>query len=119
MDVNEEHYSEALTHGLGKEITTEDLIKASRRIKALERAYENILGRTREHDIIPEKEFDNPVTRGHWKGYTLDRDKYEKMKEKYYALIGWHKKTGIVEQTTLEELGLEEVSEKMKSLGLF
>jgi aldehyde:ferredoxin oxidoreductase len=119
MDVNEGHYAEALTHGLGKEITTEDLIKASRRIKALERAYENILGRTREHDMIPEKEFDNPVTRGHWKGYTLDREKYEKMKEKYYALIGWHKKTGIVEQTTLEELGLEEVSEKMKSLGLF
>lgn len=119
MDINENHYAEALSYGLGKEVSVEHLLHAAKRVKALERAYENILGRTREQDIIPEKEFDNPVSRGPWKGYTLDKEKYEEMKERYYALIGWNKKTGIVEQTTLEDLGLTDVAEKMKTLELF
>jgi len=113
-----EHFAKALSAGLGQEITGEDLIKASLMLRNLERSYEALHGRTRKHDTIPEKEFNNPVSRGPWKGLVLEKDKFEKMKDEYYSLRGWDLKNGIPTRKTLEDCGLKDVAESLKKQGL-
>jgi aldehyde:ferredoxin oxidoreductase len=68
------------------------------------------------HDTLPEHLFrnPNPVT----KSPPLDREKFENLKTLYYELRGWDPETGIPRDTTLHELGLIDVTERLKSLNL-
>jgi len=118
LDITPSHIAKALTAGLGKNVTADELIEASLRLRNLERAYEVINGRTRKNDTIPKKEFNNPVSRGPWKGMKLDPQKFEKMKDRYYTLRGWDIKTGIPTEETLKKSGLEDVAEDLKKRGL-
>jgi len=114
LDITPEHIAKALSAGLGRDITEGDLVKASLRLRNLERAYEAREGRTRENDAIPEKEFNNPISRGIWKGMTLARDKFERMKDEYYTLRGWDLKTGIPTKETLKKSMLGDVAEDLR-----
>lgn len=118
LNVGPEHFAKALSAGLGQEITADDLVEASLRIRNLERSYECLEGRTRENDTIPEKEFNNPVSRGTWKGMILEKDGFERMKDEYYTLRGWDLKTGVPTKETLEKYGLEDVVEKLMGQGI-
>ena len=111
-------WAKALSAGLGKKISADSLIDASIRLRLLERSYECLEGRRRADDTIPEKEFDNPVSRGPWKGMTLDRKGFEKMKTEYYELRGWDVKTGVPKEDTLKEYGLEDLSDALKEKGI-
>ena len=121
LDITPEHYARALSAGLGKEISVNTLLEAAKRIKSLERAYENYLGRTKESDTLPEKEFDpnTVVNRGPWKGLSLDRKNFEKMRDEYYDIVGWDKKTGIVRRETLKETGLDDILQKLEKEKLY
>ena len=84
----------------------------------MERAYEVREGITRKDDTIPEKEFNNPVSRGWSKGMILERDKFEKMKDEYYIIRGWDVKTGIPTEETLKKFDLEDVAKDLKKRGI-
>lgn len=119
MDIEPEHYAQALSAGLGRMITKEELIEASLRLRNVERALECKMGRRRENDTIPEKEFGKQVSRGYWKGKLgTDRKEFEKMKDEYYALRGWDLQTGIPRKETLLEYGLDDVAQDLASLGI-
>lgn len=52
------------------------------------------------------------------KGEVLDRQKFEKMKDEYYALRSWDVATGLQTKTQLAELGMSEIAEDLNKRGL-
>jgi aldehyde:ferredoxin oxidoreductase len=96
------------------------LYEVGERICDLERAIVVRDGRTRATDAIPEFFFKVPVTDGPQKGQKLDKKKFEKMKDEYYALRGWDVATGFPRRSTLEKMGLSDIASQMgkiKKLG--
>jgi aldehyde:ferredoxin oxidoreductase len=114
-----EHYAAALSAGLGRAVSPKSLEEASLRIRNVERAIEVKMGRRRENDTIPEKEFSKPVSRGSMKGmYGVSRDDLERMKDEYYGLRGWDLKTGMPLHQTLVDCGLDDIARDLATLGL-
>jgi aldehyde:ferredoxin oxidoreductase len=114
-----EHYADALTAGLGRTVTPQDVEQASLRVRNVERAIEVKMGRRRENDTIPEKEFSKPVSRGSMKGkYGVSREQLEQMKDEYYTLRGWDLKTGVPLHQTLVDCGLDDIADDLAELGL-
>lgn len=119
MDIAPKDYARALTAGLGRTVTEEDLTAASLRLRNLERAFECKLGRRRENDTIPEKEFGKKVSRGLWKGKLgLSREELEGMKDTYYELRGWDLETGVPLKETLEDSGLDDVAQDLETMRI-
>ncbi|MEE8472428.1 MAG: aldehyde ferredoxin oxidoreductase N-terminal domain-containing protein, partial [Dehalococcoidia bacterium] len=52
------------------------------------------------------------------KGEVFDRQKFEKMKDEYYALRGWDVATGLQTGAKLAELGMADIGEGLKKTGL-
>jgi aldehyde:ferredoxin oxidoreductase len=119
MYIDAPHYAKALSAGLGSKVSPEELVQASLRLRNLERALECKLGRRRENDTIPDKEFDKKVSHGYWKGKLgTSREGLERMKSEYYLIRGWDLKTGIPYEETLVEYGLDDVAKDLASLGI-
>jgi aldehyde:ferredoxin oxidoreductase len=119
MDLRPEHYAEALTTGLGRTVTEADLTEASLRLRHLERALECKMGRRRENDTIPEKEFGKSVSRGYQKGKSsVDRAGLESLKNEYYTLRGWDLRTGVPLRATLLQFGLAEIAADLELEGI-
>lgn len=74
----------------------------------LERMFNVMNGMSRKDDYPPERYFNEANKRGlpFMKGRKLDRDKYEKMLDDYYAQHGWDA-NGIPTEDTLARLGIE------------
>ena len=118
LDATPSHMAAAISAGLGKTVTSDDLMWASLQLRTLERALECKWGRRREHDTIPEKEFDKLVSQGVFKGTSFtSREDLEAMKDEYYWLRGWDKETGIPFGETLRDFGLDHVAEDLARLG--
>ncbi len=90
----------------GKDWDMEKLLKASERVRNLERMFDVRQGLTRKDDDLPKKFFEVPLSKGKYKGEVLDKAKFEVMKDEYYAIRGWSKETGIPTPEKLVELGL-------------
>lgn len=119
MYVDESHYAEALSSGTGRIVAPEDLLAASLRMRNLERALECKLGRRRENDTIPAKEFGKTIARGWAKGKVeISREGLERMKSEYYAIRGWDLATGVPFKETLLKFGLDDVAADLASLGI-
>ena len=119
MDIKAKHYAEALTAGLGRTVTAEDMITASLRTRNVERALECKMGRRRENDTIPKTEFDKPIARGYWKGKGgTSRERLEQMKTEYYTIRGWDVETGVPLKATLAEYGLDDVAADLAAAGI-
>jgi len=52
------------------------------------------------------------------KGEVFERDKFETMKDEYYALRGWDVATGLQTKAKLEELELQDVIPDLEARGL-
>jgi len=52
------------------------------------------------------------------KGMVLDRQKFEKMKDEYYAIRGWDVSTGLQTKTKLEALGLGDIAKALQQEDL-
>ena len=90
--------------------------------------------RGREYDSLDEFEFTVPL-KGDFgnpecmvpgkngepfsrKGMVVDRDQFEKMKDEYYEVRGWDVTTGLQKKSKLEELGLDDVAQKLSLEGM-
>jgi aldehyde:ferredoxin oxidoreductase len=119
LDMQAKDYAAALSAGLGRTVTPEDLATASLRMRNVERALECRMGRRRQNDTIPEKEFDKPLARGYWKGKPgVDRDGLEAMKTDYYTIRGWDIATGIPLKETLLDYGLQDIAAALAADGI-
>ena len=50
---------------------------------------------------------------------TLDREKFEALKDVFYELRGGDKKTGAPTRATLEKLNMRSVAEDLEKIGIY
>ncbi|MEM3699672.1 MAG: aldehyde ferredoxin oxidoreductase family protein [Candidatus Bathyarchaeia archaeon] len=66
----------------------------------------------RQMDYPPVRWFKEPITKGPYKGTTLDKTKFDTLLDMYYAKRGWDNR-GIPTKSTFEKLGLKDVAEQL------
>jgi len=90
----------------GWECTMFELMKVGERRIAMLRQINARQGFTREDDTLPSRLFEK-LPDGPAKGLCVDPKLWLKMKDLYYDLLGWDRKTGNPQESKLHELGLE------------
>ena len=83
----------------------------AKRINALNRVYNALLGIRRKDDSVPEKFFRDTAASPF---ATLDRAQFNRMIDSFYELRGWNSE-GIPTKQNLGELGLEFAGEVLES----
>jgi aldehyde:ferredoxin oxidoreductase len=107
--INPDYIADILNQAIGTEFKRDELMLAGRRILTLERAFNIREGFSRQHDRLPWRIMNEPVSEGPQKGHITDSAQLEVMLDDYYELNGWDKKTGIPRKETLVHLGLLEL----------
>jgi len=79
---------------------------AGERVFNLEKLFNLREGFDKEDDRLPERFYEEPLTKGEHKGSILKRSEFAKRLEKYYVKRGWNPDTSIPESGSLEKLGL-------------
>ena len=103
----------------GVDFSEERLHKACDRIYNIERAYLVKHGIRRKDDVPPRHFLETPIPDGPSKGQTIDKEKFEALKDAFYELRGSDKKTGAPTRETLEKLGLKYVADDLEKTGVY
>jgi aldehyde:ferredoxin oxidoreductase len=104
----------------GLELTQENWVNTKAlRIVQLQRAMlllggPDITWKPEIHDENPPR-FYEPLPSGPYKGKTVDKTKFEKVKKKYYEAVGWDE-NGTPKSAVLKRLGLEDVDKALEKL---
>jgi aldehyde:ferredoxin oxidoreductase len=109
-------YLRFLHAATGLELNWNNLYTIADRIFNLTRAFwirESGENWSSEMDVPPTRWFEEPISKGRFKGAKLDRGKYREMLGTYYARRGWDER-GIPRKSTLKVLRLDDV---VKQLG--
>jgi aldehyde:ferredoxin oxidoreductase len=110
-----EWYPRYLKAATGLTMTMKDLYPTADRIYNLARAFwirefgENW---SSNMDMVPNRWFTEPLTKGPLKGAKLDKSKYEAMLQMYYKKRGWDNR-GIPTKSELSRLGLSDVAQEL------
>jgi aldehyde:ferredoxin oxidoreductase len=101
-------FSKLVRLGTGMDIPKAQLMQIGERIYTLERLFNLREGFTRKDDALPERYFKEPTPIGLpvAKGKKIDRARFEKMLDEYYALHEWDRE-GVPKKETLEKLKLD------------
>ncbi len=106
-------YAEAYSAVTGEEFTLEDLLKRSERVWNLTRAMAVLRkGISAKDDMLPERDFIDPVPTGKTAGTKLDKQKFASMLQTYYRRRGWDEE-GRPTREKLNELGLAEAAARL------
>ncbi len=84
-----DHFVELVRSVEGVEFAETELREVGRRVIDLERQINLEFGRTRADDTLPKRYFDDPMPGRVTKGHHIDREKFQKMLDEYYAARGW------------------------------
>lgn len=103
--LNYEHFSRMIEVIKGWRMNREELEACGRRIVDLERLINIREGITRKDDTLPGRYFDDPMPKGMSAGHRIDREKFEQMLDRYYALRGWTPEGLVTEERATEVLG--------------
>jgi aldehyde:ferredoxin oxidoreductase len=97
------------------ETTADEFIRAGERIVNLERAYIVREGFRRKDDTVPRRMLEEPIPERHIPpiGKNLDI-----MLDDYYDQRGWDRETAIPKEETLRRLGLDEVIDDFRDMGI-
>jgi len=87
-------YSAALSSLFEEPMTSKDLLSLGKRIWDLTRLFNCREGFSVEDDTLPPRLFDDPLPSGPSRGQVVDRHSFESMKNEYYGIQGWDRKTG-------------------------
>jgi len=100
-------FSKLISLTTGMEFSKAQLMEIGERIYTLERLFNLREGFTRKDDVIPERYFKEPTPIGLpiAKGKKIDRERFERMLDEYYALHNWDR-DGVPKKETLEKLRL-------------
>jgi len=108
--------AEALSAGLGREITVDNLIDTASRITTQERAFAVREGLTRDQDTLPKKLINHQMP-GTWPEDKIDPQSLEQMKNDYYAAMAWDMESGVPTREAFEALGLSDVASDLEKRG--
>jgi aldehyde:ferredoxin oxidoreductase len=103
-----EDYAEALSALLGLPVTENQLMRVAEQALNMARIFNAREGFSRADDALPERLLTLPSTRGPSRGLVVERDRFEKMLDEYYELMGWNRETGIPTAAKLRALELAE-----------
>ncbi|MEM3060844.1 MAG: aldehyde ferredoxin oxidoreductase family protein [Candidatus Bathyarchaeia archaeon] len=109
-------FAEALSLLTGKEWKENELRTIGERIVNLNRCFNAREGLTRIDDTLPERFLKEPAPDGPCKGHVVELDY---MLEEYYKARGWNIDKGIPSKAKLKSLGLGNVAEELKAMGLY
>lgn len=113
LGVDPNVYAEAYSAVTGREFSLEDLLFRSERVWNLTRVIAVIRkGISMKDDMLPERDFSDPIPEGHTRGAKLDRNKFLEMLRAYYAVRGWDE-SGRPTREKLMKLGLEDAARKL------
>ncbi len=118
----------------GKKLTFEEGQKIGQKIWNLDRSIWALQGRHRDDEVFPEYIYKEPTTKvgvsgtpyflpvrenGKWRfgenaDRTLNKEKLEDWKSRYYTFEGWDPKTGWPTRKNLESLGLKYVADELE-----
>ena len=84
-----EHLAELTQAVAGLDLTQDELRDVGRRVIDLERWLNLGFGRSRADDTLPRRYFDEPMPARATQGHRIERDKFERMLDEYYAARGW------------------------------
>jgi aldehyde:ferredoxin oxidoreductase len=118
LPITAEIHAEALSIGLGKKVTVEDLSVVQGRVRQLERAFNCRQGLRRQHDTLPDYSYADLGAGGSTECVATDRKSFEEIKDRYYALRGWDPSTGVPTRATLESFGLKDVADTLEREGV-
>ncbi|MDX9929370.1 MAG: aldehyde ferredoxin oxidoreductase family protein [Bacteroidales bacterium] len=104
---NDLHYRHFLSAITGLEWTEQEFLEAGERIYNLEKLFNCREGFTSEDDILPERFFTEPFTRGSAAGAVVDRESFAGLVAKYYQDRGWDEQTSRPHPETVARLGLD------------
>lgn len=114
VGISIEFQAKALSAGLGKTVTVDDLLEVASRISAQERCLAIRGGVTREDDTIPKKLINHRME-GSWPEDQVTPDEMELMKDDFYTAMGWDKATGWPTGDTLKALNLEDLTPDLEN----
>lgn len=117
MDMTLQHMADVLGMVTGMHVGEKELREIADRIWTLERAFIVREGITRKDDILVGRGMDEPIHGGPLDGLAYDREKWDKMLDRYYELVGWDKETGVPTRDKLEQLGLGDVANELEGMG--
>jgi aldehyde:ferredoxin oxidoreductase len=103
-----------LNAATGMNMTLEEARTAAERIWNLIRAFAVREGYRREHDRLPPRFLEEPITSGPSSGMAITRQMLDDLLDQYYEFRGWDKKTGIPTRERLVQLGLEDIARDME-----
>lgn len=93
-----------------------ELLKVGEKSNTMARAFNTLRGFTRSDDRLPDRLYE-PLENGPLKGTGIDREKFDRLLEAYYEMVGWDKETGTPTEAKLAELDLGWLVEKLKNAG--
>jgi aldehyde:ferredoxin oxidoreductase len=114
----------------GKNISFADGMETGHKIYTLDRAIWCLQGRHRDMETFPDYAFEEKTSGydvpmyidGKWQyangaGRTLDRNKFEDFKTRFYKFEGYNPENGYPTRATLEKAGLKRVADTLQSKG--
>ncbi len=101
----------------GIDMSEEEIMCVGRKIVTLERAFNIREGHARKNDTLPYMLMHEKVTEGPQKGFINSQEELDKMLDDYYTKHEWDLKTGWPTEETYRELGLDFVTDELKSAG--
>lgn len=115
--INMKEMAELASAVTGEDFDEKAMGTIASRITNVERAYLIREGITRKDDTIHGRAMEEPVPSGPYKGERLEKKKFDKMLDDYYAVVGWDRKTGAPTRKTLERLGLKDIADELEEMG--
>jgi len=113
LGVDPSLYAEAYSAVTGRETTLEELLTCSERVWNLTRCIAILKkGISAESDVLPARDFEDPVPEGSTKGVKLDPEKFSELLKTYYRLRGWDER-GRPTREKLISMKLEDAAEKL------
>ncbi len=98
----------------GRTLTEEEMLLAGERTWNIEKAYNTRCGAGRSDDTIPERFFEEPLKGGGASGgAVVERDKFDRILDEYYADRRFNPKTGMQTREGLARLGLQSIAEDL------
>jgi aldehyde:ferredoxin oxidoreductase len=115
-------WKDFLSSATGQSFSEQDLETAARRVIALERCY-NAREGIRRIDDYPfylwwEKTYGTPHPLYTEDQIPLDRDKYDRILDEWYAMRGYDRETGIPTREELEACGLQDAAADLHKRGI-
>ncbi len=111
-----EEYADLIAAATGWDFGVDDFRKGGERVYNLARVFSVREGMTREADLLPGRLMEDPLPDGPAKGMVIERETLEAMKDAYYEIRGWDKKTGNPTVEKLKELELDDLIEGIRDV---